>query len=146
MKKFIFSVLALTFIGFISPIQAQKSGDAETVFKKHINKMVESVEKAESPEIKREILNDSFDDLIGAIERVESLKVVPETDKDGLKVFKADILDKKSELNGVNGFQPVQNNNLNNFANFVQQDLEQADTVTIGVTTLLLILIILLIL
>lgn len=146
MKKFIFSVLALTFIGFISPIQAQKSGDAETVFKKHINKMVESVEKAESPEIKREILNDSFDDLIGAIERVESLKVVPETDKEGLKVFKADILDKKSELNGVNGFQPVQNNNLNNFANFVQQDLEQADTVTIGVTTLLLILIILLIL
>jgi hypothetical protein len=146
MKKFIFSVLALTFIGFVSPIQAQKSGDAETMFKKHINKMVENVEKAESPEVKREILNDSFDDLIGAIEKVESMKAIPETDKNGLKVFKADIQDKKSELNGVNGFQPVQNNNLNNFANFVQQDLEQADTVTIGVTTLLLIIIILLLL
>jgi len=146
MKKFIFSVLALTFIGFVSPIQAQKSGDAETMFKKHINKMVENVEKEGSAEVKREILNDSFDDLIGAIEKVESMKAVPETDKDGLKVFKADIQDKKSELNGLNGFQPVQNNNLNNFANFVQQDLEQADKVTIGVTTLLLIIIILLLL
>lgn len=146
MKKFIFSVLTLVFIGLVSPIQAQKSGDAETMFKKHINKMVVSVEKAETPDAKREVLNDSFDDLISAIEKVESMKAVPETDKEGLKVFKADIQDKQSELNGINGFSPIANNNLNNFANFVQQDLEQADTVTIGVTTLLLIIIILLLL
>lgn len=146
MKKFILSVLTLAFIGFVSPINAQKSGDAESMFKKHINKMVENVEKAESPEVKREILNDSFNDLIGAIEKVESMKAIPETDKNGLKVFKADIQDKQSELNGVNGFQPVQNNNLNNFANFVQQDMEQADTITFSVTTLLLIIIILLLL
>ena len=105
--------------------------------------MVESVEKAETPDAKREVLNGSFDDLIGAIEKVESMKAIPETDKEGLKVFKADIQDKQNELNGVNGFSPVANNNLNNFANFVQQDFEQADKVTIGITTLLLIILIL---
>lgn len=146
MKKFIFSVLALAFIGLISPIKAQNTGDAETMFKKHINKMVESVEKVDAPDEKRVILNNSFDNLIGAIEKVESMGAVPETDKEGLKVFKADIQEKKNELNGVNGFSPVANNNLNNFANFVQQDLEQADTVTIGVTTLLLIILILILL
>jgi len=143
MKKLIFSIFALAFIGLGSPIQAQNSGNAETMFKKHINKMVESVEKADAPDEKRVVLNNSFDDLIGAIEKVESMKAVPETDKEGLKVFKADIQDKKNELNGINGFSPVANNNLNNFAHFVQQDLEQADTVTIGVTTLLLIILIL---
>ncbi len=146
MKKFIFSVLTLLLVGLSAPIKAQNSGDPETMFKKHINKMVESVEKTDAPDEKRVILNNSFDDLIGAIEKVESMKAVPETDKEGLAVFKADIQEKKNELNGVNGFSPVANNNLNNFANFVQQDLEQADTVTIGVTTLLLIIIHLLLL
>ena len=146
MKKFIFSVLTLAFVGLVSPINAQSSADAETMFKKHINKMVESVEKAETPEKKRELLNDSFDDLITSIEKVESMSAVPASEKEGLAIFKNDIQEKKSELNGINGFNKVPNNNLNNFANFVQQDLEQADTVTIGVTTLLLIIIILLLL
>jgi flagellar biosynthesis regulator FlbT len=146
MKKFIFSILALALIGFATPAQAQTSTDAESMFKKHINEMVESVEKAETSDDKRVILNDSFDDLISAIEKVESMKAVPESDKEGLAAFKADIQDKKDELNGINGFTPVASNNLNNFANFVQQDLEQADQITIGVTTLLLIIIILLLL
>ncbi|MEP1306459.1 MAG: hypothetical protein ABJK11_05295 [Balneola sp.] len=146
MKKFILSILTLAFIGFVSPVNAQSGIDAEAKFKKHINNMVKSVEKAESPDQKREILNNSFDDLIGAIEKVEGMSVVPEADKKGLTTLKADIQDKKDELNGINGFQPVQSKNLNNFANFVQQDMEQADTVTIGVTTLLLIIIILLLL
>ena len=146
MKKFILSVLTLAFVGLVSPVNAQTSSDAETMFKKHINKMVESVEKAETPESKREILNDSFNDLINSIEKVESMKTVPASDKEGLAMLKGDIQEKRNELNGVNGFSKVPNNNLNNFANFVQQDLEQADTVTIGVTTLLLIIIILLLL
>lgn len=146
MKKFIFSILALAFIGLVSPLQAQKSGDAETMFKKHINKMVESVENSKTPDAKRAVLNDSFDDLIEAIEKVETMKAVPQKDKEGLVTFKADIQEKKDELNGINGFRAVPSNNLNNFAHFVQQDLEQADTVTIGVTTLLLIIIILLLL
>jgi len=146
MKKFILSILTLAFIGVISPINAQTGIDAEAKFKKHINSMVNSVEKAEAPERKREILNDSFDDLIGAIEKVETMKAIPNADKKGLTTLKNDIQNKKDELNGVNGFSSVPNNNLNNFANFVQQDMEQADTVTIGVTTLLLIILILILL
>lgn len=84
--------------------------------------------------------------MIGAIEKVEGMRAVSETEKQGLQVFKEDIQNKKDELNGNNGFSAVPNNSLNNFADYVQQDLEQADTVTIGVTTLLLIIIILLLL
>lgn len=146
MKKFILSVLSLAIIGFVAPANAQSGVNAETKFKKHINKMVESVEKAENATEKREILNTSLDDLIGAIEKVETMKAVPEKDKEGLAMFKEDLKNKKDELNGINGFSPVANNNLNNFAQFVQQDIEQADKITIGVTTLLLIIIILLLL
>lgn len=134
-------------MGLSTGVMAQSSSDAQARFKKHINSVVEKVENTEKPTQKREILNESFQNLIGAIEKVETMKVVPATDKEGLASFKANIQEKKDELNGINGFKKVPDNNLNNFANFVQQDLEQADsTVTISVTTLLLIILILILL
>jgi len=146
MKKTVLSLFTLMLLMLSGSAYAQKASEAETMFKKHINKMVENVEKAESEDQKREILNNSFDDLIGAIEKVESMNRISDSEKEGLVVFKEDIQAKKNELNGLNGFSKVPADKLNKYANFVQQDLEQADQITIGVTTLLLIIIILLLL
>jgi hypothetical protein len=50
--------------------------------------------------------------------------------------------DRQNELNGLDGFEKVPANKLDEFATFTLQDIEQADTIiTISLTTLLLIII-----
>ncbi|MDX1642597.1 MAG: hypothetical protein R3220_12915 [Balneolaceae bacterium] len=146
MKKLTISFLLLLFSATFLPLQAQTS-DAHDQLKAEINDMVENVKKAETAVEKREILNTSFDDLIATFNRVQSMDRVPESDKKALADFKNDIQDKKDELNGTNGYERVPDSELNDFAQFVQQDLEQADRyVTISITTALLIILILLLL
>lgn len=131
----------------ISTTLIAQTNDAHTKLKKHINDMVQKVEKAEDADQKRAILNSELDKMITAIDRVESMKAVPNEDKAGLADFKASLQEKHDELNGKGDFNGVRNNQLNNFANFIQQDFEQADrVVTLSLTTVLLIVIILLLL
>ncbi|NGP77556.1 hypothetical protein G3570_12985 [Balneolaceae bacterium YR4-1] len=141
-----FGLLILLLIGFQLSAIAQ-GNDATAKFKKYINNVVQKVEKAESPDQKRSILNDSFDNMIDTFDKVSGMKGVSEDNKAAIAKFRSTIVEKKNELNGNNGFAAVKNNQLNNFAHYVQQDLEQADeTITISVTVLLLIIIILLLL
>jgi hypothetical protein len=84
---------------------------------------------------------------LNSFARVENVKTLSSADQTALNKLKNNITQKRNELNGLNGYKRVQNNQLNNFANFVQQDLEQADrTITISLTVLLLIVIILILL
>ena len=147
MKKILtFGSLLLLLTGIQLSAYAQAT-DATAKFKKYVNNVVQKVEKAESPQQKRDILNDSFDNMIQTFDKVSNMNAVSEKDKAAIAKFRSTILEKKNELNGNNGFAAVKNNQLNNFAHYVQQDLEQADeTVTISVTVLLLIVIILLLL
>ena len=141
-----FGSLILLLIGFQLSAFAQGS-DATAKFKKYINNVVQKVEKAENPDQKRSILNNSFDNMINTFDKVSDMKGVSEDDKAAIAKLRSTIIEKKHELNGSNGFDAVKNNQLNSFANYVQQDLEQADkTITISVTVLLLIIIILLLL
>lgn len=147
MRKFtVISSLILFIISFQLSAYAQ-GNDATAKFKKYINNVVQKVEKADSPEQKRKILNESFDKMVTTFDKVTAMKGVSEKDKEAITKLKSDIIEKKNELNGKNGFVGVKNNHLNSFANYIQQDLEQADkTITISVTVLLLIIIILLLL
>ena len=143
MKKLMLPLLFLSLIGFMNPLQAQ-STDGHEALKQHINTVVEQVEEAESPEQKRDVLDESLSDIITAIDRVSERRSVSSADKKGLAELKKQLTERRNELNGINGFKKVPNNQLNQYANFIQQDMEQADAVTISVTTLLLIIIILL--
>lgn len=146
MKKLTISFLLILFTATFLPFQAQ-SADAHDKLKAEINKMVENVESAETAAEKREILNTSFDNLITTFNRVEAMERVPESDKEALADFKTSIQEKKDELNGDNGYEKVPDSELNDFAQFVQQDIEQADRfITISITTALLIVLILLLL
>lgn len=132
-------VLATSSIGY------GNSDDATKKFKSYINKTVQKVESAETPGQKRAILNESFDTMLEAFERVESMDRIPAADKEGVAGLRRDIQEKSNELNGRDGYRRVSDSQLNKFANYVQQDLEQADkTITISITTLLLIIIIIL--
>jgi hypothetical protein len=117
--------------------------DGEKAFQNYVHSVVESVKKEKDPEEKRALLNESFLDMMAAIDRISALKTGSDTEKEGLAELRKMIEEKHNELNGLNGYDPVPASQLDRFADYVQQDLEQADRVlTISLTTLLLIVII----
>lgn len=144
---------SILFIAFLFAVQTAATASILTdkdkaldLFKKYINNMVQKVEKAEDPAKKREILNNSFDNMISAFNTVSGMGIISADDQKAIATLKTNIHDKKNELNGSEGYRRVPNNKLNNFANYVQQDLEQADTVTISISVTLLVIILVLLL
>ncbi len=125
---------------------AQSVNFTET-FKKSFNKTVQKVHETEDATEKRMLLNESFNKMLVAIKRVESKANLSEQESAQLKTYKSEIQDKKSELNGTDGFDRVRDKNLNDFSDYSQQYMEQADsTITIGLTAALLIVLILILL
>ena len=107
--------------------------------------MVTDVKAVESAEEKREIILNSLNELSEVLDKAADLTVKSEADKKFISNLKTDINNKTNELKGENGFSKVADSNLNSFANYIQQDMEQADDViTISLTTALLIIIIIL--
>jgi hypothetical protein len=123
---------------------AQSTNITET-FKKHFNETVQQVQQTENADEKRFILNESFTKMLTSIDRIESMATLSDDESALLSAYKNDLLEKKNELNGLDGFDRVLDEDLDEFSNFSQDFMEQANrTITIGVTTALLILIILL--
>lgn len=113
---------------------------AENELKKYVNHLVHQVKSEDDPAKKRLILNESLDNLTGAVKSVQKITGLTGDDKEFLNSFLTDIQEKQDELNGVNGFSQVQDSDLNDFADYMQQDLEQARRViTISLTSALVI-------
>lgn len=100
------------------------------------------VKATTDPLEKREILNKSFERMSKALDAAQSSPLVSNDDKAGIDQIKVVIKEKQDELAGLNGFERVPDAQLNNFADYVVQDMEQAkETITISVVVLLLIII-----
>ena len=129
------------YAGPLDPVDGQKA------FQNHIRSVVKAVKAAETPAEKRALLNESFDELTQASDKVAAMKKHDEETREGLLSLKAIIVEKQDELMGRNGFSAVPDAQLNDFADYVQQSLEQADrTITLTLTSALLIVIILILL
>jgi hypothetical protein len=116
-------------------------------FKAYTNDVVQKVKAAETAGEKRAVLNESFDKMLTALDKVESMMSLTEEEAAFVDATRERYQGYRNELNGENGFERVADSELNNFANYVQQDIEQADrTVTISLTSLLLIIIIVILL
>jgi hypothetical protein len=95
------------------------------------------------PSQKREILNGSFEKMSSALNTVQGSSLISKDDKAGIDRFKVILGEKQDELAGLNGYEAVPDVQLNAFADYVVQDMEQAtQTVTISLVALLLIIII----
>jgi len=139
----IFVVITLA----MQTVALAQSTNVTEMLKTHFNETVQLVQQTENADEKRIILNDSFDKMITAIERIESKTRLTSDEKNILLSYKNDLLDKKNELAGLDGFNQVDDADLDEFSSYSQDFLEQANrTVTIGVTTALLIILILLLL
>ncbi len=116
-------------------------------FKAFVNEMVTEVKATDDPEEKRAILVSSLERMNQAADIVARMPRMSDDDLAAIAVFKSDINDKLDELNGKNGYERVADSDLDEYADYLQQDLEQAQRIVISLslTALILILIIILI-
>jgi hypothetical protein len=103
------------------------------------------VKEAEDAAVKRQILNDSFTKMLLVLNKVQNSGIISEEESMSVDNFKTTIQEKQDELNGENGFARVTDSQLNNFADYSVQDIEQA-VITISLVALLLIAILLVLL
>jgi len=125
---------------FVLTIPVIAGGKGE--LQKYFNNTANKVKATENPTEKRIILNESFQNMSEALNKVQNMGLISKADQIGIDRFKAALQEKQDELAGTNGYERVSNAQLNAFSNYVVQSMEQASgTVTIGVVTLLLIII-----
>lgn len=143
--KFSLSI-AILFLTLQTGALAQ-NGNLSDVFKTHMNETVQEVKNSDSAEDKREILDNSFNKMLKAVEKIENRATMSENELAQLKTFRDAIEEKSNQLNGLDGYKKVADADLEDFSEYSQQDMEQADkTLTISITTVLLVILILLLL
>ncbi|MDZ7721541.1 MAG: hypothetical protein U5R06_01635 [candidate division KSB1 bacterium] len=123
--RIIFIAIIMLFV----MIQAGHAGGTEDI-QKYFNETANKVKATDDPVEKREILNKSLQTMSRALERVESSGLISQKDRAGIDQFKAALQEKQDELAGINGYARVADAQLNNFSDYVVQDMEQA---TLGV-------------
>ena len=110
--------------------------------KKYFSETASKVKSTTAPVQKREILDKSFRTMSKALDRIESSGLISKQDRAGIDRFKTTLQEKQDELLGRNGFERVSDAQLNDFSDYVVQDMDQAaETITISVVAALLVLI-----
>jgi soluble cytochrome b562 len=143
-STFIYTIL-LVFA--IQSVAVAQSVNLTETFKKSFNETVQEVQSTDDAAEKRTLLNEKLARMIDVIERIESKAQLSEDESNQLTSYKAGLVDKKNELNGLDGFEEILDEDLDDFSDYSQQFFEQANrTITIGVGTAILIAILLLIL
>lgn len=107
---------------------------------KYFNDAALKVKATENASEKREILNGSFQSMSKALDKVQNSGLISKDDRIGIELLKAALREKQNELAGINGYERVPDEQLNNFSNYVVQDMEQAQMITISLVALLLII------
>lgn len=147
MKVLKTSLSLIIFLAISQSAAVSQSTNLTETFKKHMNVTVQEVKNEENTEEKRAILDRSFNKMLSAIDKIESNATLSEKELAQLHSYKDQIVEKSNQLNGRKDYDKVQGKDLDEFTDYVQQDMEQADRVlTISLTTALLIVIILLLL
>jgi hypothetical protein len=108
----------------------------------YLNETALKVKATESPVAKRAILTKDLANMTEALARAENSALTSAEDDAGLASLRIALQEKRDELAGSNGFERVPDDQLNGFATYVVQDMEQAErTVTFSLVTALLIVI-----
>jgi hypothetical protein len=94
--------------------------------KSALNEMVQDVKAAPAPAEKREILEKFLGKVESRSQWAQSLPLVGEENREVLAKLHDRFAGYHAELNGSSGAAPVADANLDAFASFLQQDLEQA--------------------
>lgn len=147
MSRLMRSLVALGCMLIALPALAQDGATkAENKLKDYFSDVALRVKKEHDPAAKRKILNRSFENVFKAVDRIERMPAFTAVELQVVSEIRSRTQDKFAELNGLNNYQPVSDAQLNHFADYVVQDMEQARSVTIVTTTTVLLIILLVLL
>ncbi len=125
-KVKILCIILLLFVA-VQPLMAMdNSSRLEDQFKEYMNEIRMKVKEIDDPVEKRAMLNMTLKKILKALDTVSALESLSEKDKKAIASVRSGFQDKYSELNGLNGFEKVADTDLNSFADYILQDLEQA--------------------
>jgi hypothetical protein len=142
LARTVFGVVVMMFV----LIQAGFAGGKDDI-QKYFNDTASKVKATTDPAEKRAILDKSLQTMSKALDKVQKSPLISKEDREGIEKFKATLQENQDELAGSNGYERVSDAQLNAFSEYVVQNMEQADkTITIGVVTALLIVIIIILL
>lgn len=121
--------------------------NAESGIQKYLNDAAQSIHATADPVQKRAVLDEQYVRLSDGMNMLIESGMLSSGDRTALSQESARLNEMRDELAGRNGFARVPDNQIDQFARFVVQDQEQADTVIIisSVTLLLLLILIVLI-
>lgn len=146
MSRLMRGLVVFTCMFIALPLLAQDSvTNAENKLKDYFSSVAQHAKKEQDPAQKRAILNRGFEKVFKVADRIESMPSFSSSDLQVISELRSRTQDKFDELNGLNGYEPVTDVQLDNFANYVVQDMEQAKSVTIVTSTAVLIVLAILI-
>lgn len=139
--------LFLVALGLLSsPRLAHADVNPHQRLKKHVRDVVQRVKAAPTAAKKREVLDEELRTMISALRRTENMADLSPGDQKAVDNLRGRLQAKLDELHGKNGYEAVPAGQLDAFADYVQQDFERADTITLSLTTALLIVILIVLL
>jgi hypothetical protein len=139
-----FTRIALRLIVVIGVLGCAGSALGQDKVHNYFNDTALKVKATESPAQKRALLSNNLNEMTRALDVARNSSLTSAQDDVQLDRVRAALQEKSDELAGANGFERVPDDQLNAFSTYIVQDMEQADkTITIGVVTALLIVIIL---
>jgi hypothetical protein len=91
-----------------------------------LSQVTQEVKQAQDPAEKRSILSHFFRHMEDGLQKAETLSSLPDGDKQSLHTVLGKYLAYQAELDGTQGFARVSDGDLDAFASYVRQDMEQA--------------------
>jgi hypothetical protein len=134
------TLIAFGYIIMIFVLANPVNAGGKDKLQKYFNDAAVRVKATENASEKRKILNESFQSMSNALNKVQNLGLISKDDRIGIDHFKVALQEKQNELAGINGYERVSDDQLNSFSTYVVQDMEQAEMITISLVTLLLII------
>lgn len=120
-------ILALAVFAATAPIKASAGSDIlEERYKAALNDMVRQVRNAQDPEAKRDVLQHFIKHMSQGLQKAENLESISEQDRQTIHSVLGKFYAYDSELNGQAGFDRVPDPDLDQFAGYIQQGMEQA--------------------
>jgi hypothetical protein len=145
MKYFRVAVTVLILVAIAAPLFADNTQTKwENRLKEYFNDLLLKVEQTKDPAEKRALLNESLERFLTAMDRIQKLPFLNQEQREALARFDTEVQEKHDELNGAAGFAQVANADLDDFAGYMVQDLEQAARSYIVLSTAAIIIIIVL--
>lgn len=91
-----------------------------------LSQVTQEVKQATDPAEKRRILSKYFRHMEDGLQKAETLSSLPDGDKQALHTVLGKYFAYQAELDGTRGFARVEDRDLDEFATYVRQDMEQA--------------------